>query len=1193
MKRHLARVYRIVLILALIPALIILSLRFGLPQLSRFSSPIADHISQAIGMQVRFSGFDLSLDQWRIRVQVSDLVMHSQDAEQPRLSLSAENLDLTLDLMSSIRKKLPVFSHALLQDADLLIQQYDGRWLPEADKSDSEATAWTGLLMLLQAQPSVLLERIHVGLQPEDDDLQLISPVNAMLEASDDEFQISGSLRIPRMGEDAYLVVAVHVHDFDPADLLGGHYRFFLQSDALGAELLSLGILPFEMDELNLSAHLWGEWQDHRLVELQGDVSIEPLRMASDEHPEIDLLDFQFALVPLGLSQYQLQLRQVTALLDDVVLNIPEWISDFSVTQENRVQLELTRIDQLDLASLYYWVHRWMSLPDVAEQVLTQLSPSGSLKELTFYWPDPEVIEDVIMHVQLDDVAVSAWEDAPAASGITGSIHTTPLYGKVILESAEFTLDFPRLFGSGWQYSEASGELNWQVTGEAVLLNSGVLSLGNQDVQAKGRFGLYLPFDLEEQIEFSLLIGLTDTDALQTELYTPPHQMGQELHDWLQESIKAGQVNQAGLLIHAGLRPDVYKLPPTVQLFVDAEEASFRFDPNWPEVTEGRAFLHLRDTELRVDIASAKILNSQIESAWAYLPPQSQELHIEGIVSGDASDFSVLLAESELGHYLGSAFDNWVFAGPVRTHLGLTLPVEDVEQIDIRVDTQLLDNQLTIDQRDLTLNQVSGHIRYTTASGLSSEALEGYMFDERVVAQIASHEDQTTLTAQGSVASTHLDQLVGMPIGPRVAGKSDVDLRMTFCAQTLNCPRIEVRSNLEGTSIDLPLSLGKETQQARQLFIDLYPELGRLYLHYDRLLQLALDVNTLSRGQLVLGDGKPMLPSDDLFEVKGALPALALQGRVIRLNEQEWQAHFDHLHWFGTESEKDAQVEVLDKNINTMDVGHFPALTLRIDDLQQNARPLGAWSLTASPQGNSLTFEKVEGYLEDFTLQGHAHWQGGRFANTDMTLKVSGSDLAKVSEKWGLGEPVQSQHFRSEAQLSWAGAPWDFRLSRLNGAFQFTAEEGRIIESGAGANLLRVFGILNLNTLSRRLRLDFSDLLQKGLVFDQIHADYQLDQGVAVLQKPLTMTGPSANMDITGKVDLNSNQIDKRINVTVPLGSNLTLGAALLGAPHVAGALFIFDRIMGERIDRMSQITYSLTGDWKDPQLKVLNPADR
>ena len=1196
MKHHIAKFYKVLLVVALIPALLLLSLRFGLPQLSRFSDQIASRLSSSLGVTIRFGEFHASLSRLHLQLRIEDLTILSASPDAPTVSLQAEHLQMTLDVVQSLKQLMPVFSVAELGDADLLWQEYEGQWLPSgSDNSEGGGK----FLAFLQHQPSVVLSNLHVGLQPQAGELQLISPLNAVFEAVGGEYQISGSARMPRIGEDAYGVFALQAKDFDPADPLGGDYRFFLQSDALGPELLNLGVLPLEMDALNLSAHLWGSWSERRLTELQGDFSVTPLSISGPQWPEIDNLKSRFVLLPLTDDSYQLQFRALQASVQGVQLLLSELISEFRLSANQGIEPLYLALDSLDLAAFHYWIEMLDVLPDAAEQILDRLAPEGRVSQLVMGWEDPQDWLSFVLMARLDDVAVSAWEEAPEASGISGQLHASLTMGQIELESAAFTLNFPQLFGSGWDYSEASGLVSWQVSGEALRLNSGLLSLRNEAISANGRFGLYRPFDSEEQIEFSLLIGITDTDALQTEFYTPPRELGETLYNWLKEAVRAGQVNQAGLLIHAGLRPDAHHLPVSVQLFLDADQAEFAFHPEWPVVRDGRIFLHLRNTELRIDIAEGNILNSRINSGWIYLPPDSQQLHVASLLEGDASDFSALLTESALGGYLGTAFDDLKFSGDTTTRLQLQVPVDDPDKIDVKVQTALKKSTLHLLERDIYFSGIDGQLSYTTQQGLTSDSLQGQLFGEVVNARITTEGDDTQVRLQGAVSSENLDHLAGVPLSDRLTGKSQVQMDMTFCAERSRCPRIELRSDLVGTAVDLPLMLAKPVEESRSLYLNIHPGDSRLSFHYDQLLQGVIDLSADLRGQVLLGQGVPLLPQAARLEISGELPGLKAQGYIqpsAAASDGEWLARFDHLHLTGTGPKSETATATLQSARDQgllADTSQFPRLDLQIDDLRVGQRALGHWRLRMQPQAQGMIFEDIQGQLLDFNVNARAHWQAGSRPTTDLTLNLSGSDLADVLELWGQGRPIETSRLVSTAQLTWAGTPWQFGVADLDGFFSFKADEGRIIESGSGANFLRVFGILNLNTLSRRLRLDFSDLLQRGLVFDELKAGYDLNRGLATTRDPLILTGPSASMEIVGSVNLNTQQLDKKIQVSVPLSSNLTLGAVLLGAPQVAGALFIFDKIMGDRIEKMTRIAYTLTGHWDDPQLNLLNPGER
>jgi uncharacterized protein YhdP len=163
---------------------------------------------------------------------------------------------------------------------------------------------------------------------------------------------------------------------------------------------------------------------------------------------------------------------------------------------------------------------------------------------------------------------------------------------------------------------------------------------------------------------------------------------------------------------------------------------------------------------------------------------------------------------------------------------------------------------------------------------------------------------------------------------------------------------------------------------------------------------------------------------------------------------------------------------------------------------------------------------------------------------------------------------------------------------RLDGELQFSSRKGRLIETADSTNLLRLFGILNFNSLPRRLRLDFSDLLKKGISFDRLNGHYRVEQGVATTVEPLVMTGPSANLSVQGRVDLTTKTLDNQVEIALPISGNASLAAVLLGAPQVAGAVFVIDKLIGDRLERFSTLRYRLKGSWDDPEPELLSGSE-
>jgi uncharacterized protein YhdP len=64
--------------------------------------------------------------------------------------------------------------------------------------------------------------------------------------------------------------------------------------------------------------------------------------------------------------------------------------------------------------------------------------------------------------------------------------------------------------------------------------------------------------------------------------------------------------------------------------------------------------------------------------------------------------------------------------------------------------------------------------------------------------------------------------------------------------------------------------------------------------------------------------------------------------------------------------------------------------------------------------------------------------------------------------------------------------------------------------------------------------------------------------------------------------------VEQEMEVTLPLTSNIPLAAVLLGAPQVAGAMFLIDKLIGDKLEKVTTIRYRVSGDWNDPEVSVM-----
>ncbi|ROM98721.1 YhdP family protein [Pseudomonas brassicacearum] len=275
----------------------------------------------------------------------------------------------------------------------------------------------------------------------------------------------------------------------------------------------------------------------------------------------------------------------------------------------------------------------------------------------------------------------------------------------------------------------------------------------------------------------------------------------------------------------------------------------------------------------------------------------------------------------------------------------------------------------------------------------------------------------------------------------------------------------------------------------------------------------------------------------------------------------------------------------------SVDPTKIPALDISIDQLFQGPDLVGAWSLKVRPIVKGIAFNSMNLGLKGMQLQGAGGWEGVPGSTSSWYKgRIEGKNLGDVLKGWGFAPTVTSEEFHMDIDGRWPGSPAWVGPKRYSGSLDATLRKGQFVEVEGGAQALRVFGLLNFNSIGRRLRLDFSDLFGKGLSYDRVKGLLVASNGVYVTREPIIMTGPSSNLELNGTLDLVGDRVDANLLVTLPLTNNLPIAALIVGAPAVGGALFLIDKLIGDRVARFASVKYTIKGPWKEPKIAYDKP---
>lgn len=269
----------------------------------------------------------------------------------------------------------------------------------------------------------------------------------------------------------------------------------------------------------------------------------------------------------------------------------------------------------------------------------------------------------------------------------------------------------------------------------------------------------------------------------------------------------------------------------------------------------------------------------------------------------------------------------------------------------------------------------------------------------------------------------------------------------------------------------------------------------------------------------------------------------------------------------------------------------LPQIVVSAEDFTLGERHLGRLVADFGRTGAGLEAASIETSNDTFDIRGRAGWVADESDATGqrsyVAARLTSSNVQRTLRSLDYDVGIQSESLDAEFDVSWSGGPRQDFLASLDGAVNVRFGTGQLdeVEPGAG----RVFGLMSIVALPRRLSLDFRDVFDKGFGFDEITGTFRLEDGEAYTCD-LSLKGPAADVGIVGRAGLLSRDYDQAAVVSANVGNTLPVVGAVVAGPQVAAALLIFSQIFKKPLQEMGQAYYDIEGDWSNPVIENSNP---
>jgi len=270
----------------------------------------------------------------------------------------------------------------------------------------------------------------------------------------------------------------------------------------------------------------------------------------------------------------------------------------------------------------------------------------------------------------------------------------------------------------------------------------------------------------------------------------------------------------------------------------------------------------------------------------------------------------------------------------------------------------------------------------------------------------------------------------------------------------------------------------------------------------------------------------------------------------------------------------------------------LPPITLKAGEFALGKRFLGAIETQLARTDRGLVAESFVARDPSFEVVGNARWVADAADpsgyRSHLMATLTSTDVKATMQRLDYAPGIVGDEMTLLFDVSWSEGPRTDVFETLDGDVQVRFGAGQLdeIEPGAG----RLFGLMSIVALPRRLSLDFTDVFDRGFGFDKLDGTFRIVDGEAYTCN-LSLEGPAANIAIIGRTSLADSEYEQAAVVAANFGNTLPVVGAVVAGPQVAAALLIFSQIFKKPLQEMGQVYYAIDGPWEDPEIESTGAA--
>ncbi len=315
----------------------------------------------------------------------------------------------------------------------------------------------------------------------------------------------------------------------------------------------------------------------------------------------------------------------------------------------------------------------------------------------------------------------------------------------------------------------------------------------------------------------------------------------------------------------------------------------------------------------------------------------------------------------------------------------------------------------------------------------------------------------------------------------------------------------------------------------------------------------------------------------------------------------------------------EAQVKDVEKLLDEQPVS-IPALDLVVEDFELRGRKFGKIEIDAVNRQSNTSgtadgtrvwrLNRLNVTVPEAKLTANGFWayreglRADAASKGDTTLlntlerrttgidfKLDISDTGQLLDRFGFKGVVRNGKGKLDGQLTWRGSPLAMNYPTLAGQFNINVENGQFLKVDPGA--AKLLSVLSMQSIAKRLTLDFRDVFSEGFVFDFLRGDVAIDKGLATTNN-MQISGVNAVILMDGKSDIAAGTQDIRVVYAPEVNAGV---ASLLVAsainPAIGLGTFLAQLFIRAPLIEAVTKEFKVYGTWAEPVVTEVKRTPR